>query len=225
MFVEEHHNARQRDTSPNISSQNFLALVTAAPKMYVGTSKESSWNPPPEWQYTSDTAWGGRSMGGQGNSANSAVGTTSQQQGGSTLVGVGGDEEGEKRYEGFPQDSAFSSVTSGSRYDSSTTGPLGEGERERGRSDTYDSAVTSKESTLRAESKTAGDSTNRAGGSGSSSLDQTSADEFSQWSLEKLREVSKVSLIHVYIFPDVFHATQRYRFHSRRFERECARDG
>lgn len=134
-------------------------------------------------------------MDRQGRSANSVGGTPFQQPEGPALTGVEGGEEGEVNYYERPQDSAFSSVTSGARYDASAVGSLGVGEREDGRGNAFDGTAASVDSPLRTASNAEGDSVGRGGGSGSgsNSLDRTSADEVSQWSLEKLREVSKAS--------------------------------
>ncbi|CAM9174480.1 unnamed protein product, partial [Hapterophycus canaliculatus] len=153
-------------------------------------TEESSWEPPPEWQDNLATDWADHSMDRQGRSVDSVADTALQQLGGSATPDAEWGGDGEISFDEPPQNSAFSSVTSGTSYDASAVGNLGVEEREKGRNNAFDGAAASEDPPPHAESNAEGDSVNRdgGGGSGSSSLDRTSADEFSQWSLEKLRE-------------------------------------
>lgn len=171
-------------------------------------SQESSWEPPPEWQGTPATL-----------GADYQHDERNTDGAGGLAVGGGGEnhERGQNTYH-VPH--GYASSISAANSTSVPYGPSGAGEleggghgagigadaTEGGAADEMTTPVEGSHPSTKSRAQGAGSAGSgtrvapRGGGSkggtssgGGSSLDRTSADELSQWSLEKLREVSKVN--------------------------------
>lgn len=177
--------------------------------------QESSWDPPPEWQGAPAT-WGADYQ-----RENLGIGgfTTGGGDGGSGEQYDGGEGSYDENGNYAPREGDYASSVSAANsvaYDPSGTGQT-EGGRYgdatstdatgRGPADETATAAPGKSSQPSTKSFVQGSGSSAGSGaggrpsggsrgdddsSGGSSLDRTSADELGRWSLEKLREVSKV---------------------------------
>lgn len=171
----------------------LCSLARHAHDVCARLAQESSWDPPPEWQenlaaedYYSST-YENRGPNNDGGVADL------QQLGGSPVDGDESNEEGGTSHYAPPQETALESVPTGAAGSASIVQPEGR-EGYDGNDGAAAIGMRSERDSQAQENDTHGDMASagpRSSGD-SSSLDQTSADEFSQWSLEKLRGVSKV---------------------------------
>ncbi|CAM9147943.1 unnamed protein product [Ectocarpus fasciculatus] len=163
------------------------------PYYYNLLTEESSWDPPPEWQENS-VAQDYYSSTYENDGPNNDGGVAElQQPGASAITGDQSNEEGGTLHYAPSQETALESVAAGAADSANIAQPEGR-EGYDGNDDATAIGIRSERDSQAQENGIYGDTAGagpRSTGD-SSSLDQTSADEFSQWSLEKLQGVSKM---------------------------------
>ncbi|CAB1111170.1 unnamed protein product [Ectocarpus sp. CCAP 1310/34] len=155
--------------------------------------QESSWEPPPEWQ-ENPVAEDYHSSTYQNGVPNNDGGVEElQQPARSAITGDESNEEGGTLHYAPPQETALEPVPTGAAGSASIAQPEGRKGYD-GNDGAASTGIRSEPSSQPQENDTHGDMASagpRSSGD-NNSLDQTSADVFSQWSLEKLRGVSKM---------------------------------
>lgn len=156
-------------------------------------AQESSWEPPPEWSENPVAEDYYSSTYENGVPNNDGGVEELQQPGRSAITGDESNEEGGTLHYAPPQETALEPVPTGAAGSASIARAEGRKGYD-GNDGAASTGIRSERSSQPQENDTHGDMASagpRSSGD-NSSLDQTSADEFSQWSLEKLRGVSKV---------------------------------
>lgn len=188
----------------NLLPPDPFRTLNASPR----ATQESSWDPPPEWQGTSAT-WGAdyrhdeAGIGGAGGFAGGSGGGEDYERGENSY--------GENNNNYVSQEAEYTSSSSAPN----SSAPHGPPEGGYGAMTSADATgqqpadeTATTEQTQGSGGAGGGTRGSPRGGSrgdnssdgGESSLDGVSADELSQWSLEKLREVSKVKRTWVFLF-------------------------
>ncbi|CAM9461086.1 unnamed protein product, partial [Pylaiella littoralis] len=157
------------------------------PYYYNILTEESSWNPPPKWAESPTTGgddYGGKQLDESDNGFAEGLATTRDDA---------GKEGGDNYHTPLPQNASVY-VASGSISVQRSLSDIGQsgGDGGGGDGDGTERRPQGASSSGGGErDASSGNGNNSRSGSGIFSLDHTSADEFSQWSLEKLRDVSK----------------------------------
>ncbi|CAM9208478.1 unnamed protein product [Ectocarpus sp. 4 AP-2014] len=192
-YVQHHDDQTSGDAGGELFRLNPVAgspwqRVESAdgPYYYNLLTEESSWEPPPAWQENS--------VADENGVPNDDGGVEElQQPGRSAITGDESKEEDGTLHYAPPQETALESVPTGAAGFASIAQPEGRKGYD-GNDGAASTGIRSERSSQSQENDTHGDMASagpRSSGD-NSSLDQTSADEFSQWSLEKLRGVSKM---------------------------------
>ncbi|CAM9749989.1 unnamed protein product, partial [Ectocarpus sp. 8 AP-2014] len=199
-YVQHHDDQTAGDAGGELFRLNPVAgspwqRVESAdgPYYYNLLTEESSWEPPPEWQENPVDEDYYSSTYENGVPDNDGGVEELQQPGRPAITGDESNEEGGTLHYAPPQETALEPVPTGDAGSASIAQPEGR-KRYDGNDGAASTGIRSERSSQPQENDTNGDMASagpRSNGD-SSSLDQTSADEFSQWSLEKLRGVSKV---------------------------------